>query len=188
MSEQNKIAGIRFSIDPITDDYKTIIKEAVAKVDTSQIWTGTDDLSTLYRGKRPAVFDATKACFIQSYREGVHIKGQFTIEEGPIHDKTTDTPDMSKEVTRVNEEASRKVDAEVIGKFGIYTFAEPEYKQYIKKVIELAKDCGVYDGTGHYASFLKGNVHDVFAYLEKASDLLTEDIERYAIEVTLAFA
>lgn len=187
MSEQNKIAGVRFSIDPITDDYKTIINEAVDNVDTSQIWAGGDDLSTLYRGKRPAIFDAAKACFVQSYRGVVHVKGQFTIEEGPIHNKTADTPDMSKEVTRVNEGVSRQVDAEVIGKFGIYTFDEPDYKLYIKKVIELAKDCGVYDGTGHYASFLKGNVHDVFAYLEKAADLLTEDIDRYAIEVTLTF-
>lgn len=187
MTFNEKVVGIRFGVDPITDNYKEIIYAAIDQVDTQQVWAGTDFISTLYRGKREAVFDAAKACFVQSYREGVHTKAAFTIEEGPRHAKTTDIPDMNQKVSRINSESSQKIQVDVVGKFGVYPFAIADYKTYIQKVIRLAKQRGVYAGTGHYASFLKGNVHDVFNFLEESSALLSPDIERFAIEVTLAF-
>ena len=72
------ITGCRFSISPMSDDFINIILSSISKVDTSKLWSKTDKLSTIYRGKRCHVLDALKACFIYSYRKDVHSTMEIT--------------------------------------------------------------------------------------------------------------
>lgn len=74
------ISGCRFTLYPMTDNFIDIILGALKKTDTQAVWSETDALSTVYRGKLPYVTDAVKALFINAYQENVHmaIEGQFS--------------------------------------------------------------------------------------------------------------
>ena len=74
------ISGCRFTLYPMSDDYIEIILGALEKTDTSAVWSETDALSTVYRGKLPYVADAVQALFLNAYRSGVHmaLEGQFS--------------------------------------------------------------------------------------------------------------
>ena len=45
------ISGARFSLSPMSDDFIEIILGALDKTDTSNLWTQTDNTSTVYRAK-----------------------------------------------------------------------------------------------------------------------------------------
>ena len=60
------IAGCRFTLYPMSDKYIEIILGALEKTDTSAVWSETDALSTVYRGKLPYVADAVQALFLNA--------------------------------------------------------------------------------------------------------------------------
>lgn len=60
----SRIAGFRFSLYPMTDDFISVIKSALKKTDTSKVWTKTDHISTVLRGSIDHVFDAAKAIYL----------------------------------------------------------------------------------------------------------------------------
>ena len=47
------IAGCRFTLYPMSDKYIEIILGSLEKTNTSAVWSETDALSTVYRGKLP---------------------------------------------------------------------------------------------------------------------------------------
>ena len=55
------IAGCRFTLYPMSDKYIEIILGSLEKTNTSAVWSETDALSTVYRGKLPYVADAVQA-------------------------------------------------------------------------------------------------------------------------------
>ena len=74
------ISGCRFSLYPMSDQFIDLILGSLEKTDTSAVWSESDALSTVYRGKIEYVADAVKALFINAYRDGIHmaIEGQFS--------------------------------------------------------------------------------------------------------------
>lgn len=185
VQEQN-FAGIRFSLDPQTDDFADIILSALDEIDLSNIWNNTDATSTVYRGEKPAIFDAVKAAFVHTYREGMHGKTTMTISQGCGSDvDAADYKHLSKE--RVNDEKSRKTDFEIIAKFQLYPMGVTAYNDTIMEIVEEAKNRGLYEGTEYYTTFLMGSVHEVFAYLEYVSDQTKEITGHHVIEAQLMF-
>ena len=74
------ISGCRFSLYPMTDNFVSVILGALEKTDTSAVWSQSDALSTVYRGKLPYVADAVRALFINAWQPEVHmaLEGQFS--------------------------------------------------------------------------------------------------------------
>ena len=77
-----EITGCRFSLSPMTDRFVDVILGAIEKVHTDKVWSTTDKLSTIYRGKREHVLDAVKACMVHAYHEGVHMTMEATVSKG----------------------------------------------------------------------------------------------------------
>ena len=77
---QLPISGCRFTLYPMCDNFIDIILGSLKKTDTSAVWSETDALSTVYRGKLAYVADAVQALFLNAYRPGVHmaLEGQFS--------------------------------------------------------------------------------------------------------------
>ena len=71
------ITGCRFSLSPMSDAYVDIILEAVRQADVSKVYSLTDELSTVYRGRRQHVLDALKA----GYRSLDTAQSYFNEEE-----------------------------------------------------------------------------------------------------------
>ena len=67
------ISGCRFSLYPMTDNFVPIILGALEGTDTSAVWSESDALSTVYRGKLPYVAAALRALFVKAWKPDVHL-------------------------------------------------------------------------------------------------------------------
>lgn len=185
-TQDQNFAGIRFSLDPQTDHFANIILSALDEIDTSNVWSKTDATSTVYRGEKPAVFDAVKAAFIHSYREGIHGKATMTLSQGCGSDEDrAEYKHLSNQ--RINDEKRREKDFEIIGKFQLYPMGVTDYNDTIYKIVDEAKNRGIYEGTQYYTTFLMGSVHDIFDYLEYVSDETKKITGHHVIEAQLMY-
>jgi len=186
MAEEQNFAGIRFSLDPQTEDFADIILSALDEIDLSNVWSKTDATSTVYRGEKSAAFDAVKAAFVHSYRDNVHGKTTMTISQGcGSDDDAEEYAHLSGE--RINDDKARENDFEIIGKFQLYPMGVSDYNDTIADIVQEAKDRGIYDDTQYYTTFLMGNVHEVFDYLEYVSNETKKITGHHVIETQLMY-
>lgn len=185
-AQEQNFAGIRFSLDPQTDEFSDIILSALDEIDLSNVWSKTDATSTVYRGEKSAVFDAVKAAFVHSYREGMHGKTTMTISQGCGSDEdAAEYKDLSSD--RVNDAKSREKNFKIIGKFQLYPMGVTDYNDTIMEIVEEAKNREIYEGTQYYTTFLMGSVHEIFDYLEYVSDQTKKITGHHVIETQLMF-
>lgn len=178
------VTGIRFSLAPMSDEYIRIILGAIQKVDLSKVWAKTDETSTVYRGRTSAVFDACAACFHHAYQDKIHMMLEMTISKGCPGDVDADYAlEFSDE--KVNHESIRDIHFPVTAKFALYPMGDNNYMQLIENVVNEAVDRGIFHGTGHYTSFLKGDSHAIFDYLEWVAQVVGKEVSHYIIEATL---
>ena len=180
------ISGCRFTLYPMSDEFIGIILGALEKTDTSAVWSETDALSTVYRGRLPYVADAVKALFINAYREGVHmaLEGQFS--KGCPGDISGDS------VMDITGEAPNRASVEgkhfpVHCKIALYPLGDPEYIDEIAKVWYMAQDAGLQPKTIHYATRLEGDVQEVFRFLETVCTMMeeSEKVHHYVLHFTM---
>ncbi|TVP90461.1 YkoF family thiamine/hydroxymethylpyrimidine-binding protein [Alkalibacterium sp.] len=179
-----EITGARFNLSPMSDEFVSIILGAINKVDLSKVWAETDHISTVYRGKEEAVFDALKAAFVFAYKEGVHMTLESTVSKGCPGDSDSDYT-LELDNPRVNSEEAKNIDFPVIGKFALYPMGSDNYMGTIAKVVNEGIDRGVVTGSGHYGTNLGGSVQDVFDYLEYVSNTVGKEVSHYVSQFTL---
>lgn len=150
----------------MADNFVEIIKGALSKADTSNVWMHTDDVSTVMRGKEIHVFDTAKAIVLHAAATGAHVAFNGTFSIGCPGDTTGDSY-LEKEDVLVNEPNVKDYRQYVSSQFGLYPMNNPDYMAIIYKEVERAKECGVFNESMHYASGLHGDIHDVFAFLEE---------------------
>lgn len=180
-----EITGCRFSLSPMSDHFIDIILGAIEKVDTSKVWKMMDKLSTVYRGRRVHVLDAVKACFIHSYREGVHMTMEATVSKGCPGDVEADAF-LAEDEVLMNEQNIQNHHFPVICKISLYPMGVPNYMEYIANVVNRAIDSGIYAGSSHYVTILEGDVQDIFRYFEEATRYCGEELSHYIMEITLS--
>lgn len=178
------ITGARFNLSPMSDDFETIILDAIKAVDLSKVWAETDHISTVYRGKEAAVFDTLKAAYVFAYREGVHMTLEATVSKGCPGDSDSDYT-LAFDDSRVNKEKTETIDFPVIGKFALYPMGSDDYMATIAKVVNEGIERGVVTGSGHYGTNLGGSVQDVFDYLEYVSHTVGNEVSHYVSQITL---
>lgn len=178
------VSGVRFNLSPMSDDYIDIILGGLAKVDTSKVWKNTDETSTVYRSDRSAIFDCIKAFYKACYKKGVHMNLNATFSKGCPGDKDADYT-LNDDNYKVNEEKFKDIHFPITGKFALYIFGENSYMEKIEKVVNMGVDRKVISGTGHYTTFLKGDVDDMFSYLEDIFEYLEKEVSHFVIETSL---
>lgn len=179
------VAGCKFSLYPMTDNFVEIILGALEKTDTSKVWKKIDKLSTCVRGKREHIFDVTKGLFINAYRENIHMVFEGTFSKGCPGDTDADSF-MEVDSIKMNEEKVKDKNFSAVGKISFYPMGEGDYMEHIAKVVYIAKDYGVFAGSSHYASMIEGNIHDIFKALEEIFKYGEENISHYILQVTLS--
>lgn len=185
ISADHTLTGCRFSLAPMTDRFIPIILDAVKKTDVSNVWSDSDELSTIYRGRRIHVLDALKACLIYAFQPGVHMTMEATLSKGCPGDTLADSY-MGKGDTLANEAEIRDVHFPVTVKFALYPMGVPDYMKHIAHVVNRAIDLGLYDRSVHYVTVLKGDVQDIFAYFAEASEYCESAVSHYVMEITFA--
>lgn len=167
----------------MSDDYIDIILGAIKKVKTDNIHSQTDHTSTVYRGTDIHVIDALKAAFIHSYREKTHMSMQATFSRGCPGDKELDFK-FCDDKTKINEAEICDVHFPVLVKFSLYPLGKDDYMQDIKTIVNDSIDMNIYNGSGHYVTFLRGDVQDIFNYFEKTIIYCADKIKHFVIEST----
>lgn len=185
-----KVMGCRFSLAPMSDSFIDIILSSIGKVDTTRVWSMTDELSTIYRGRRIHVLDALKACLLYSYRKSVHMTMNATISQGCPGDEEMDCARKdvvwAEDDTLVNESGIREIHFPAVMKFALYPLGNANYLDQIGVVIQHARDLGILERTQFYATVLKGDVQDLFDYFNWTCEYCEEHMKHYVLELSAA--
>lgn len=179
------ISGCRFSLYPMTDNFVSVILGALEKTDTSAVWSQSDALSTVYRGKLPYVADAVRALFINAWQPEVHmaLEGQFS--KGCPGDTDGDSL-MDREGEAPNRAKIQDRHFPVLCKLALYPMGTGDYIDEIAKVWRMAEAEGLNPKTIHYATRIEGDVQKVFDYLEEVCRLMEQSVPHYILHFTLS--
>ena len=179
------ISGCRFSLYPMTDNFVSVILGALEKTDTSAVWSQSDALSTVYRGKLPYVADAVRALFINAWQPEVHmaLEGQFS--KGCPGDTDGDSL-LDREGEAPNRAKIQDRHFPVLCKLALYPMGTGDYIDEIAKVCRMAEAEGLNPKTIHYATRIEGDVQKVFDYLEEVCRLMEQSVPHYILHFTLS--
>ena len=179
------ISGCRFSLYPMTDNFVSVILGALEKTDTSAVWSQSDALSTVYRGKLPYVADAVRALFINAWQPDVHmaLEGQFS--KGCPGDTDGDSL-LDREGPAPNQAEIQDRHFPVLCKLALYPMGTGDYIDEIAKVWRMAEAEGLNPKTIHYATRIEGDVQKVFDYLEEVCSLMEKSVPHYILHFTLS--
>lgn len=179
------ISGCRFSLYPMTDNFVSVILGALEKTDTSAVWSQSDALSTVYRGKLPYVADAVRALFINAWQPEVHmaLEGQFS--KGCPGDTDGDSL-LDREGEAPNRAKIQDRHFPVLCKLALYPMGTGDYIDEIAKVWHMAEAEGLNPKTIHYATRIEGDVQKVFDYLEEVCRLMEQSVPHYILHFTLS--
>jgi hypothetical protein len=159
--------------------------DALKKTDVSTVWSATDALSTVYRGKLGHVVDAVRALFVNAYRPDVHLalEGQFS--KGCPGDTDGDSY-LSEDGDPPNFQSVRDKHFPVACKVALYPLGCENYIDIIASVYRMAEFAGLQPATIHYATRLSGDVHAVFDYIEAVCSYSQSAVSHYALAFTLS--
>lgn len=179
------ISGCRFSLYPMTDNFVSVILGALEKTDTSAVWSQSDALSTVYRGKLLYVADAVRALFINAWQPEVHmaLEGQFS--KGCPGDTDGDSL-LDREGEAPNRAKIQDRHFPVLCKLALYPMGTGDYIDEIAKVWRMAEAEGLNPKTIHYATRIEGDVQKVFDYLEEVCRLMEQSVPHYILHFTLS--
>lgn len=180
-----EIFGCRFSLYPMDSRFVPIILQALKKTDTSAVWSGSDALSTVYRGKLPYVADAVSALFINAYEPGVHmaLEGQFS--KGCPGDSDGDSF-MEETRTAPNREKVKGIHFPVQCKLALYPLGTADYIDAIAHVFRMAEAKGLLPRSIHYATRIEGDIHAVMEYLEEVCAYMQTAAAHFVLHFTLS--
>lgn len=181
----SRIVGCRFSLYPMSNHFVDIIMDALSKVDTSKVWSKTDDVSTCIRGRMEHVFDVTKAIFLQAANSGEHVVLNGTFSIGCPGDTEGDVF-MSENDQRMNEMNSAAIPIQTAAQFALYPMGTTDYMKKIYGAVEIAQEHGTFGGGVHYASRLEGDANRVFATLEQSFTHTQESVSHVVMTVNLS--
>lgn len=181
----SRIAGCRFTLYPMTDNFVKIITSVLDKVNTSNVWMETDDVSTCIRGKMVHLFDVTQAIFLHAATTGEHaaMNGTFSIgcpgdSEADVYLDEIDTPQ--------NKASTEKLTQRAGCQFSLYPLGRTDYMDTIYKQIDLSKHSDVKVSHVHYATRLDGEVKDIFHVLQETFDRVQESVAHVVMTFTIS--
>lgn len=162
---KSDIAGVSFSIHPMSDRFVSIIMDALENTDTSKVYVKTDDVTTTIRGKLVHIFDVTKAVFLHAASTGEHVAFQATYSLGCPGDSQGEAY-MDTDDVPVNADSVKEIAQYVAAKFSLYPLGGGDYMDIIYNQIEAMKEY-VKVSPAHYSTRLDGDARDIFHGLEQ---------------------
>jgi len=180
--QKRSIVGCRFSLAVMSDDYINMILNSLKDVNTENVWSSTDALSTIYRGDRIHVLDALKACFVNINDGKTHITMEATLSNGYLCDNDTDVvfPENNQLLNDTNKNFT------VHSKLSFYPLEISVYTDCIDHILVLAKQENLFIRLSYYAIELIGDINKLFNFYEKALFYANNNIACYVFQITLS--
>lgn len=182
---KKEITGCRFSLYPMDSDFVSIILDALKQTDTSAIWSQSDALSTVYRGKLTYVIDAVKGLFMNAWKEHVHMTLEGQISKGCPGDTAGDTK-LDYTGDAPNKSSLQDMHFPALCKLSLYPMGTGDYMDSISQVVSMAEELGLKPESIHYATRIRGDIHLIFDYLESVSRLMETTVPHYILHFTVS--
>jgi len=176
------ITGCRFSLSVMKDDYVKHIMQTINQVNTEAVWSGTDALSTTYRGRRIHVVDAMRAFFTHANDGKTHVTLEACFSKGCPCDTEADSYLAQDDTLRNPVRKHFDVQA----KMAFYPLGILDYMDKIAHVVNLAHTHGLNPQPSHYATALSGDVQVLFDYFDTVLAYAESQIDHYVLQVTLS--
>lgn len=139
----SRIAGFRFSLYPMTDDFISVIKSALKKP-THLRFGRKPTISAQSCADRLIMYSIfAKAIYLYAANSEKHIVMNGTFSIGCPGDTQGDTY-LSADGKRVNEDAVGSLNAEAPCQFALYPMNEPDYMGLIIEAVDIAKAEGTF--------------------------------------------
>ena len=181
---QKDITTCNCMLAPMAGNFEEIILGALKKLDTSHVWTHTDRMGTVYRGRMEDVLDAVMACFAYAYRPDVHMTLEMNLSHGCPGDHDADFV-LSEEAKPANEEGLKNVHFPVDCRWELYPLGSDDYMKGIADIVNHSIDLGLYKETGHGGTILHGDVHELFDYFRWVFGQCKANFSHFAMEITM---
>lgn len=179
------ISGCRFSLYPMDSDFVSIILGALERTDTSAVWSQSDALSTVYRGKLDYVVDAVAGLFVNATKPGVHMALEGQLSKGCPGDSDGDSA-LTAQGTPPNQPHIADRHFPVLCKIALYPMGTADYIDHIAHVFRMVQDAGLNPVSTHYVTRLGGDVHQVFALLRQICQYMEGAASHYILHFTLS--
>lgn len=182
MQKNYNIAGCRFSLAVMSDDYVPKILNALKAVDTSHVWSFTDLLSTTYLGHKTNVINTLKELFIAVNDNQTHITLEITLSKD---NSNKSIGDIQTRITPTTNRLSNQ-NFDVCGKIAFYPMGTLDYMNHISHITNLAIEANIYDKPSYYATQIRGDVQNLFDYFHEIFDYADKHIEHFIYQITLS--
>lgn len=180
-----EIMGCRFSLYPMDSDFVTIILNALEKTDTSAVWSKSDAMSTIYRGKGHYVMDSVKGLFINAFKPNVHMAMEGQFSKGCPGDIQGDSK-LNVEGEAPNFHIVKDVHFPANCKLSLYPMGTGSYMEEIENVVKMAEEKGLQPQSIHYATRISGDIHDIFDYLESVCQYMAGSVSHFILHFTIS--
>jgi uncharacterized protein YqgV (UPF0045/DUF77 family) len=124
---------------------------------------------------------AVKELFVHIDDGTTHITLESTFSKGCPGDVDEDSVLSAEPIVHTTNK-----NFVVHGKIALYPLGQEDYMDHIAHVVKLAISRKLYDQTSHYATTLKGDVHDIFTYLEDVMKYAEQNTNHYVLQVSLS--
>ncbi|MCL2294146.1 MAG: Ykof family thiamine-binding protein [Spirochaetes bacterium] len=190
-NNSTSVFGCRMSIYPICNNYSKIILGCLDKVDRSKVWSATEMLSTVYRGKQSHVLDCARAVFLYTCKECNPTVGRFAftkeyIDANSANDCFLNADDNLCNAAPVAANAARG-DLNVMTQFSFYALGTADYTEHSNFIISIAEKRGLKPEQFYYTTTLDGNADEIFAFLDEALTYAQKNLPSFVLEAAIAF-
>lgn len=193
-------SGAQVSLYPMSDDFVSIILDAVKQLDPwrDQLRVETDDLSTLIVGTPEILFPAMRDLFVAAARSGVHCTMHATVSRGcpgepddPICTPGDSLPPHAALPARIAAAQRVVADAPQLGQivaaqFSFYPLGLGHHMDEIYGCIDFLKSSGTFERSKNFCTKLRGDAGPVFATLSQAFTSFGAQAGHVALDVTLS--
>ncbi|WP_411954619.1 YkoF family thiamine/hydroxymethylpyrimidine-binding protein [Alkalibacillus sp. S2W] len=181
----SRIAGVQFTLYPMSDNFVDILLSALDEVDQSKVWKETDDVTTCVRGKIVHIFDVTKAIFLHAAKTGEHVAMTGTYSIGCPGDNEADVY-MAESDAPVNAPQLANAPQRAGCKFAIHPLGREDYMDKIYEQIDLSKARGVDVSAAHYMTRLDGDVQAIFDAIQDAFEAVQQEVSHTTMTFTIS--
>ncbi|MDR2197865.1 MAG: Ykof family thiamine-binding protein [Deltaproteobacteria bacterium] len=179
------ITGARFSIYPMDNSFASIILDSILMVNTDKVYSESDALSTVYRGRLKHVFDCMGAVFLNSWSPGLHLALEGQVSKGCPGDSDADSYFTEDDVP-LNRPNLTVENFSVIAKLALYPLGCPGYLDIIGEVIRMADREKLNPKIIHYATRIEGGIFEVLDFLEHVSAFAQDKSSHYVLHFTIS--
>ncbi|MCL2381586.1 MAG: Ykof family thiamine-binding protein [Treponema sp.] len=178
----NDVTGCRFALAVMSCDFVPLILESIKNVNTEKVWSKTDALSTIYRGKRIHVMDCLKALFSNANDGKTHITLEAAVSKGCSGN--ADNGSLSAADGALLNNTVKQFN--VLCKTAFYPLGIADYMEHITHITKIAKDRGLLVEPLPDVTVLKGDVNDMFDYFGAALAYAEQNVSRYVLQISLS--